>query len=150
MNYAGIISYLKYSKLLMLSMTMLTMHTLMHCLYIFKPSIVGDSWNPKENYTKNKCIVKKRSFQKTLFWNPVLLHIRLWHDTALVCHCWQNGRYFYKTHLATLPGKLATFYVFDETRSDKMIFRYGCEVTQKQNGRCYMFSIILAQTLPPI
>jgi len=30
---------------------------------------------------------------------PVLLTN---YDTAQVWHCWQNGRYFYKTHLATV------------------------------------------------
>jgi len=30
---------------------------------------------------------------------PVLLTN---YDTAKIWHCWQNGRYFYKTHLATL------------------------------------------------
>jgi len=25
-------------------------------------------------------------------------------DDKIFCHCWQEGRCFYKTHLATLPG----------------------------------------------
>jgi len=46
---------------------------------------------------------QKISFQNTLFENPVLYALTNY-DTAWICHCWKNGRYysFYKTHLATL------------------------------------------------
>jgi len=40
-------------------------------------------------------------FQNTLFENPVPYALTNY-DTAWICHCWKNGRYFYKTHLATL------------------------------------------------
>jgi len=58
----------------MLSMTVLTRHMFMHCLKIFKPSVMGASWNRKENNTKINALLKKHSFQKMLFENPVLLH----------------------------------------------------------------------------
>jgi len=37
---------------------------------------------------------------KLLFENPVPLHMRLQMQPR--CRCWQNGRYFCKTHLPTL------------------------------------------------
>jgi len=49
---------------------------------------------------KINALSKKRSFLKMFFENPVPLHMRS--RMQPICHFWQNGRYFYKTHLATL------------------------------------------------
>jgi len=44
---------------------------------IFKPNIVRDLLNCKENSMKNECIVKKTFFLIILFENPVPLNMRL-------------------------------------------------------------------------
>ena len=52
---------------------------------------------------KNKCIVKKAFFKKNNIRESSAFKYALT-IAVYICHCWQNGRYFYKTHLATLHG----------------------------------------------
>ena len=53
--------------------------------------------------TKIKCIVKKSFFSKNVIRESRATKYALTnYDTAWICHCWKNGRYFYKMHLATL------------------------------------------------
>ena len=57
--------------------TLLTKRTFIHSSKIFKPIIVGASWNWKENNTKNECIVKKAFFSQNVNGEYNVINARL-------------------------------------------------------------------------